>query len=121
MIELIVEDRCEPCGACVEVCPTNVFEQDATGRPVIARQADCQTCFLCEIYCPADALFVDPDCDRPHPTDAAAVTPLLGQYRRESGWGEWADTYRNEHWRMGEIFARARALAPPVSPEKTPT
>jgi NAD-dependent dihydropyrimidine dehydrogenase PreA subunit len=28
------------------------------GPPVIARQADCRTCFMCEAYCPADALFV---------------------------------------------------------------
>jgi hypothetical protein len=41
----------------------------------------------------------------------ADVAPLLGQYRRQSGWGEWAASKPNEHWRMGEIFERARAIA----------
>lgn len=113
MISFVAEDRCEPCGACIAVCPANVFEAGPGGRPVIARQTQCQTCFLCELYCPADALYVDPDCETARQVDPAEATPLLGQYRRESGWGEWADVYANEHWRMGEIFARARALATP--------
>ena len=33
--------------------------------PVIARQEDCQTCFLCEIYCPTDALYVAPNAEGP--------------------------------------------------------
>ena len=32
---------------CVNVCPTNVSDK-TDGIPVIARQNDCQTCFLCE-------------------------------------------------------------------------
>ena len=32
---------------------------------MIARQNDCQTCFLCEIYCPTDALYVAPDAEGP--------------------------------------------------------
>ena len=30
------------------------------GKVVIAAQADCQTCLLCELYCPTDALFDSP-------------------------------------------------------------
>lgn len=57
MIEIISARRCVECDICVKVCPENVF--DATeGLPVIARQIDCQTCYLCEIYCPTDALYV---------------------------------------------------------------
>jgi len=111
MIELIVEDRCTDCGACAEVCPRDVFEAGAGDRPVIARQADCQTCYLCELYCPVDAIYVGPNCERPEPVTAEAIAPLLGRFRRDSGWGEWAATVPNEHWRMGEIFARARAMA----------
>ena len=58
MIELIVAERCTSCGECVKVCPSNVFEARPEGPPVIARLADCQTCFLCELYCKADALYV---------------------------------------------------------------
>jgi NAD-dependent dihydropyrimidine dehydrogenase PreA subunit len=111
MIELVVEDRCTDCGACVEACPRDVFEPGPAGRPVIARGGDCQTCYLCELYCPADAIYVGPNCEQAEPTSAEAVAPLLGCFRRDSGWGEWSATVPNEHWRMGEIFARARAMA----------
>jgi NAD-dependent dihydropyrimidine dehydrogenase PreA subunit len=114
MIELIVKDRCTGCGDCVGACPTRVFEPTPDG-PVIARQADCQTCFLCELYCPADALYVAPAYEPAGDIDAETVlaSGRLGQYRRDSGWGEWADDPRHsdEHWRMGSIFARARAMA----------
>ena len=117
MIGLILDDRCTGCGACVQVCPTNVFEAatiaGTSQTPLIARQDDCQTCFLCELYCPADAIYVDPDCDAPAVLNAEAVRrdPTLGQFRRHSGWGEWAADGRfpNEHWRMEEMFALARA------------
>ena len=115
MIELVVQSRCTGCNACVEICPTNVFDALAAGPPVIARPDDCQTCFICELYCPVDALYVDPDCDDHAPVTEAEVlaSGQLGQYRRDSGWGEWADDPRftNEHWRMEGIFARARAAA----------
>ena len=49
MIEVIDAERCTSCDICVNVCPTNVFDK-TDGIPVIARQNDCQTCFLCELY-----------------------------------------------------------------------
>ena len=51
MIEVIDAASCTSCDICVNVCPTNVFDK-TDGVPVIARQSDCQTCFLCELYCP---------------------------------------------------------------------
>ena len=89
MIELVSESRCISCNLCVSVCPTNVFESTEGGIPVIARQSDCQTCFMCELYCPADALYVSPDAE-----GASAVSEtelesqgLLGGYREKVGWG----------------------------------
>jgi len=115
MIELILADRCTQCGLCVQVCPTNVFELQAGAAPVIARQLDCQTCFMCELYCAADALYVGPDCDRPVAVEPAAIqaSGLLGQFRRDSGWDEWSQDpqYANQHWRMDQVFARAREMA----------
>ncbi|TWB34619.1 4Fe-4S dicluster domain-containing protein [Nitrospirillum pindoramense] len=111
MIELIFADRCTGCNACVRICPTNVLEPGKNAPPAIARQEDCQTCFLCELYCEADALYVAPNCDEMVAVDAGAIAAsgLLGQFRRDSGWHEWAGQSPNLHWRMGELFARAKA------------
>jgi NAD-dependent dihydropyrimidine dehydrogenase PreA subunit len=93
MIELVSKDRCITCDRCIEACPTNVFDRGADGVPVIARQSDCQTCFMCEAYCPTDALFVAPtitalaDGD-PLRDEAYLVSQnLLGSYRAGIGWG----------------------------------
>jgi NAD-dependent dihydropyrimidine dehydrogenase PreA subunit len=114
MIELLVKDRCTQCNACVAACPTNVFDLVPGGYPIIARQSDCQTCYMCELYCPADALFVGSDCDHPETVDEAAIVASgwLGQIRRDSGWGEWEahPQYQNQQWYMGEVFKRAGAF-----------
>ena len=87
MIELVLADACIACDKCVLACPTNVFDQGADGIPVIARQSDCQTCFMCEAYCPTDALYVSPDSA---PADESFSPPehLVGSYRERLGWGK---------------------------------
>ncbi len=116
MIELIVDDRCTRCNLCVTVCPTDVLTPVAQGKPAIARQEDCQTCFLCELYCQADAIYVAPEIDRPVAVEEGAIVAsgLLGQHRRNAGWDEWAGdpNYSNEFWRMGELFARGLGFDP---------
>ncbi|NLS08179.1 ferredoxin family protein [Rhizobium sp. P32RR-XVIII] len=87
MIEIVSESRCVECDICVKVCPANVF--DATdGVPVVARQDDCQTCFLCEIYCPTDALYVAEKADGPVAISEEDVERrgLFGSYSRVLGW-----------------------------------
>ena len=115
MIEVVVAERCTQCNRCVAVCPGNVFDPGLQGPPVIARPEDCSTCFMCELYCRWDALYVAPDCHRPVPVTAAHIkaSGLLGQFRRDSGWDEWSGDprYANEHWRMDDVFARARELS----------
>ncbi|MBH0236490.1 4Fe-4S dicluster domain-containing protein [Methylobrevis albus] len=88
MIELVSESRCIQCNICVKACPDNVFDAVEAAAPVIARKADCQTCFLCELYCPADALFVSPLRDRDDPVDEADLVArgLLGSFARNMGW-----------------------------------
>jgi NAD-dependent dihydropyrimidine dehydrogenase PreA subunit len=119
MIALILDDRCTRCGLCAQVCPSDVFDLQPDGTPVIARQGDCQTCFMCELYCKADALYVAPNCDHATPVDPVALraSGRLGEFRRDSGWDEWSDDprYANEHWRMDQIFARARAMTAKAS------
>jgi NAD-dependent dihydropyrimidine dehydrogenase PreA subunit len=121
MIELVIADRCSCCEACVSVCPTNVFDTTHGAPPVIARKSDCQTCFMCELYCPAAALYVAPDCEQSEQVDEAEIlrSGWLGVFRRDSGWGEWAGDprYSNEHWQMERVFARARGATTLLSPE----
>ena len=55
---------------------------------MIARQDDCQTCFLCEIYCPTDALYVAPNAEGPTAVSEAEIEAagLFGSYARALGW-----------------------------------
>lgn len=92
MIEIISAERCTACDICVRICPTNVFDAVEDGIPVIARHSDCQTCFQCEAYCPADAIFVAPQ-RTPLPSDSPWLDEseliqhdLLGLYRDRVGW-----------------------------------
>ncbi|WP_055105920.1 4Fe-4S dicluster domain-containing protein [Paenibacillus ihumii] len=89
MIELISESRCVKCNLCVNVCPTDVFDQGTDGIPVIARRDDCQTCFMCELYCPADAMYVSPLAEEREVVCESMLKErgLLGGYREKVGWG----------------------------------
>ncbi|BAZ48440.1 4Fe-4S ferredoxin, iron-sulfur binding protein [Nostoc sp. NIES-4103] len=89
MIELVSESRCIKCNICVNVCPTNVFERVVDAPPAIARQSDCQTCYMCELYCPVDALYVAPESDLQTTVNEAELADkkLLGSYRENVGWG----------------------------------
>lgn len=56
---------CTGCEACVEACPMDVLRMDAaTGKPLIKYLRDCQACLLCEMNCPAGAIYVSPDYER---------------------------------------------------------
>ncbi|MEJ0028562.1 MAG: ferredoxin family protein [Rhizomicrobium sp.] len=120
MIELIVASRCTGCNACVRVCPTDVFDLSGDGPPRIARPSACQTCFMCELYCDADAVYVGPDCESRGAVGEHAILGALGRYRRDSGWAEWSSDpgYSNEHWRMETVFALARTLESTDTPSR---
>ena len=89
MIELVSEERCIGCDICVKICPTNVFDAGTGEAPKIARQEDCQTCFMCEAYCPADALYVAPESAAHVDVSESQLVAQgkLGEYRAILGWG----------------------------------
>ncbi|MDB9822570.1 ferredoxin family protein [Deltaproteobacteria bacterium] len=61
MIEKIDEAKCNGCGTCVEVCPLDTFRIDTdNGKAYIAYNDDCITCFVCEMNCPTEAIYVHP-------------------------------------------------------------
>ncbi len=69
----IEEAGCRDCGLCVEICPTDVFEEDG-GRKLakVVRQDDCIGCTSCVYLCPSRCLSV------------AAETPQRPFHRMES-------------------------------------
>ena len=99
---------------CLRRClPYDVFDAVPGRPPLIARPDACQTCFMCELYCTVDALYVGPNADVREPVSAEAVVKsgLLGQYPTRLGLDEWADRYPNEQWRMETVFRRAAQAA----------
>jgi NAD-dependent dihydropyrimidine dehydrogenase PreA subunit len=88
VIELVSAERCITCQACIAACPENVFDRVPHRPPLIARPDDCQTCFLCELYCPVDALYVSPLADVHESVNEQELVASgrLGSFRRTMGW-----------------------------------
>jgi NAD-dependent dihydropyrimidine dehydrogenase PreA subunit len=88
MIDWISRSRCIDCDVCIRVCPNDVFAKESDGVAVIARPEDCHTCFLCELYCPVDAIYVAPtDTGIPTQDEPSFAHDLyLGSYAHASGW-----------------------------------
>ena len=54
-------DLCIGDGACIEVCPANVFDWHGAGvdrKAIPTRERDCIYCFGCEAVCPKSAIRV---------------------------------------------------------------
>jgi NAD-dependent dihydropyrimidine dehydrogenase PreA subunit len=117
MIEILSESLCIRCDICVQVCPTNVFDSVDGEPPQIARREDCQTCFMCEAYCPVDAMYVSPKADERDAVDEneLARAGLLGGYRAEIGWGKGREpgARRDASFRLHSIARLDERLAAP--------
>ncbi len=60
-IERIDTKLCTGCGICIESCPMDVIRMDEKGEKAVARYPeDCTLCAICEIDCPAKAIYVGP-------------------------------------------------------------
>ncbi|MGI0013457.1 MAG: 4Fe-4S dicluster domain-containing protein [Nitrososphaera sp.] len=56
-------DLCVGDGACIEVCPVNVFDWQGSGsnrNALPVRERDCIFCFGCEAVCPKFAIRISP-------------------------------------------------------------
>ena len=58
---------CNGCGICVAICPMDVLrlysfttDKGEVKKAYIKYIRDCQSCFLCELECPQDAIYVTP-------------------------------------------------------------
>lgn len=62
-IKTIDYEKCTDCGICYVICPLDVFRR--VGRKVyIAYAEDCMVCYLCEMDCPEDCIYVSPERSR---------------------------------------------------------
>lgn len=115
MIAHIFEDSCDGCNSCVSVCPTHVLDAGADGVPVIARLDQCQTCFMCELYCETDSIYVAPDQRVPETVDPQAIraSGQLGKLRRDYGWDREADAdgHLAEFWQLGPLLREGGIIA----------
>ena len=60
MPEVIVDqDKCIGCGACVDVCPSTVFEMADDGKSKVVAESACVGCMSCVNVCPTEAITVD--------------------------------------------------------------
>lgn len=66
----------------------NVFDAVPGDKPIIARQDACQTCFMCELYCPSHALYVAPLVGKlQNLTEEELISGnILGSYQSALGW-----------------------------------
>jgi NAD-dependent dihydropyrimidine dehydrogenase PreA subunit len=51
----IDQDKCEGCGECVNICPTECIEI-ANEKAVVAKPDECTECQACEAACPNGAI-----------------------------------------------------------------
>jgi adenylylsulfate reductase subunit B len=57
MPPIIHRDKCKPCGICVDICPTSVFDKDKVKEPPTIQYPDeCWHCNSCVLDCPQSAI-----------------------------------------------------------------
>ncbi|MBM9519209.1 ferredoxin family protein [Desulforhopalus vacuolatus] len=52
---------CIGCSECVLSCPMDVLRIGDNGKAEICWPEECQICHLCRMYCPVDAITIDPE------------------------------------------------------------
>ena len=52
-------DCCNGCGSCVDVCPSECYEDPVDGKVVIALPDDCIGCEACVSACPDECITIE--------------------------------------------------------------
>jgi NAD-dependent dihydropyrimidine dehydrogenase PreA subunit len=113
VIGALVEERCTNCNACVRACPTLVFDAGPL-VPILARVDACQTCYLCELACEADALWVNPDHadSSSPPLDQLLASGQLGRIRHDHGWNDPLDAGQlDDYYLLGPLLNEGAEIA----------
>ena len=57
-IVAIARRQCTDCGACIDVCPTGVYQIENNGhrKVVVQHPESCEDCRACVLQCPAGAI-----------------------------------------------------------------
>lgn len=67
-IRKIDTELCNGCRICVDHCPMDVLRMDEDRKKAFIKYLrDCQSCLLCEIECPTQAITVMPTFERRMP------------------------------------------------------
>ncbi|MFT8421457.1 MAG: ferredoxin family protein [Gluconacetobacter sp.] len=100
----ILSQRCIGCNDCVAACPDHVLDAGpAGGIPVVARPEQCQTCFMCELYCVHDALYVAVD-GSADGTIVRSPDGLIGRLRHDYGWDGCTVDPLRAFWQLGPLL-----------------
>jgi NAD-dependent dihydropyrimidine dehydrogenase PreA subunit len=117
MITPIFSSRCTGCNTCVEICPTLVLAEGDIVPQIVDIDA-CQTCYMCEIYCPEDAIYVAPDQHEPEAISEEAIlaSGLLGRVRHDQGWNrpgllQGGEDHLDVYWRLGPLLGEGAETA----------
>jgi len=103
----IEEAGCRDCGLCVEICPTEVFEEDGPKKLAkVVRQEDCIGCTSCVYLCPSRCVSVTAEKpQRPFhrlESNAALVSRFLQQVpaTQQLGQADYDEALKDTHVRL---------------------
>ena len=59
VVKLAIDsEKCDGCGACVDVCPVTVLKINKNKKCVIVNLDECIECRACEAVCPTGAISI---------------------------------------------------------------
>ncbi len=68
--------KCNHCGTCLDVCPSNVFSM-VEGKVKVVNEQQCLACLACETLCPKKAVSIEPLIDRSKLIDEKYEPPKM--------------------------------------------